>query len=84
MTQQPPMTDLERQRILDLEAEARKVAREYDNVYIAPVGIFHDDPFTYTKELLTALCQATGRPIPSDEEIQDIVERAEKDIDKTL
>ncbi len=80
----PPMTDFEKQRRMDLDAEARKIASEDDNVHMLHLGEFQTDPFEYTKELLTAICQATGRPVPTDEEIRGIVERAKNDIDKTL
>lgn len=78
----PPMTDFEKQRLLDLDVEAQKLADEYEHVQIMHLGEYEDDPFIYTKELLTALCEATGRPVPSDEEIRAIVERAKNDINK--
>ncbi len=80
----PPMTDLEKQRRVDMKAETRKLADDFDNVHVLEMGEFDDDPFQYTKELLTSICHATGRPVPTDEEIRKIVERAKNDIDKQL
>ena len=80
----PPMTDLEKQRRMDMNAEARKLAEDFNDVRVLEMGEFDDDPLLYTKKLLTAICQATGRPVPTDEEIREIVERAKNDIDKQL
>ena len=80
----PPMTDYEKQQRMDMDAEAQKLAEDFDNVHLMELGEFDDDPFLYTKELLTAICQATGRPVPTDDEIKEIVERAKSDIDKQL
>ena len=80
----PPMTDFEKQRLIDMDREMRKLAETDENVHILSLGDFKQDPFTYTKELLTAICQATGKPVPSDQEILKIVSRARKDIDKTI
>ena len=77
-----PMTDFEKQRRMDLDEEARRLAAETDNIYVTHLGEFDEDPFTYTKQLLTTLCLVTGRPVPSDNEIIKIIERVKNNSDK--
>lgn len=76
---QPPMTDFEKQRRMDIEDEARRVVGELDNVHVLELN--EDDPFTYTKDLLTAICKATGQTLPTDDEIREIIEKAKNQVD---
>lgn len=68
MTKKPPMTDYEKQLLLD-----------QDNVHVVNLKPFDEDPFEYTKGLLVAICGITGKSVPSDDEIRKIVEQAKKE-----
>lgn len=77
---QPPITDLEKQRLIDVKEEMKQLAENDDSIHLVEVGSFDGDPFTYTKELLMSLCSAMGRPVPSDDEIWKIVNNVKKNI----
>ena len=81
MTQMPPMTDYEKQQIMDIENEARQMANEFNNIQIVEMNNY-EDPFTYTKNLLMAICKATGQQPPTDDEIREIIEKARDQVNR--
>ena len=60
MPNKRPMSDHDRQKLLDQE-----------NVKV--IHINEDDMFETAKQMLTAVCEFTGQPVPSDEEIWAVV-----------
>lgn len=59
------MSDYEKQKLLDDE-----------NFHQVELPEFEEDPFEYAKGLITAICTVTGKPIPSDEEIKTMIDKA--------
>ena len=61
MPNKRPMSDYERQKILD-----------QSNVKV--INVDRNDVFETAKQMLTAVCELTGQPVPSDEEIWAVVQ----------
>lgn len=71
MPSKRPMSDYEKQKILDQE-----------NVKM--IHVDKNDVFDTAKQMLIAVCELTGQPIPSDEEIWAVVKGTlEGNLDET-